>query len=106
MQEPPVGARCPVTPLDSMISAYDYDSDYDCVYMYVCIFSILGSCCTEMAGLFVAAFPRSNMLAFVLHGDSQFLLHGLGLFGGYCVFGRCSVSALPLVRPVLGGQPH
>ena len=27
-QEPPVGARCPVTPLDGMISGYDYDYDY------------------------------------------------------------------------------
>ena len=27
-QEPPVGARCPVTPVDGMISSYDYDYDY------------------------------------------------------------------------------
>ena len=28
-QEPPVGARCPVTPVDGMISDYNYDYDYD-----------------------------------------------------------------------------
>ena len=27
-QEPPVGATCPVTPVDGMISGYDYDYDY------------------------------------------------------------------------------
>ena len=27
-QEPPVGARCPVTPVNGMISGYDYDYDY------------------------------------------------------------------------------
>ena len=27
-QEPPVAARCPVTPVDGMISGYDYDYDY------------------------------------------------------------------------------
>ena len=54
-------------------------------------------CCTGMTGLFVAAFPRSNRLALVLHGESQLHMHGLGLSGGYCVFVRCSVSALSLV---------
>ena len=38
-QEPPVGARCPVTPVDGMISGYDYDYDYDydyaLAYLYV-----------------------------------------------------------------------
>ena len=34
-QEPPVGARCPVTPVDGMISGYDYDYDYVYVYVYV-----------------------------------------------------------------------
>ena len=39
MQEPPVGARCPVTP-DGMISGYDYDYDYihACVYIYIYIY--------------------------------------------------------------------
>ena len=32
-QEPPVGARCPVTPVDGMISGYDYDYDY--IYIYI-----------------------------------------------------------------------
>ena len=40
-QEPPVGARCPVTPVDGVISGYDYDYDYIYIYiyiyMYVCI---------------------------------------------------------------------
>ena len=34
-QGPPVCARCPVTPVDGMISGYYYDYDYVC--MYVCI---------------------------------------------------------------------
>ena len=34
MQIPPVGARCPVTPADGMISGYDYDSNR---CMYVCM---------------------------------------------------------------------
>ena len=33
-QEPPVGARCPVTPVDGMISGYDYDYDYIYIYIY------------------------------------------------------------------------
>ena len=37
-QEPPVGARCPVTPVDGMISGYDYDYDYICIYMYIAIY--------------------------------------------------------------------
>ena len=36
-QEPHVGPRCPVTPVDGMISGYDYDYDYDYICMYVCI---------------------------------------------------------------------
>ena len=36
-QEPPVGARCPVTPVDGMISGYDYDYDYvGCARVYTC----------------------------------------------------------------------
>ena len=41
-QEPPVGARCPVTPVNGMISGYDYD--YACMYVrmyvlaYVCMY--------------------------------------------------------------------
>ena len=27
------GARCPVTPVDGMISGYDYDYDHVCVYV-------------------------------------------------------------------------
>ena len=38
-QEPPVGAKCPVTPVDGMISGYDYD--YDDVCMYVCMYVLL-----------------------------------------------------------------
>ena len=34
-QEPPVGARCPVTPVDGVISGYDYDYDYICIYIYI-----------------------------------------------------------------------
>ena len=34
-QEPPVGARCPVTPVHGMISGYHYDYHYRC--MYVCM---------------------------------------------------------------------
>ena len=34
-QEPPVGARCPVTPIDGRITGYDYDYDYDHVCVYV-----------------------------------------------------------------------
>ena len=37
-QEPPVGARCPVTPVDGMISGYDYDYDYICIYIYIYIY--------------------------------------------------------------------
>ena len=33
-QEPPVGARCPVTPVDGTISGYDYDYDYIYIYIY------------------------------------------------------------------------
>ena len=36
-QEPPVGARCPVNPVDGMISGYDYDYDY-IVYIYICVY--------------------------------------------------------------------
>ena len=32
-QEPLVGARCPVAPLDGMIRGYDYDYDYICMYI-------------------------------------------------------------------------
>ena len=35
-QEPPVGARCPVTAVDGMISGYDYDYDY--AQMYICVY--------------------------------------------------------------------
>ena len=42
-QEPPVGARCPVTPVHGMISGYDYDYDnikmY--VYVYICYYTSL-----------------------------------------------------------------
>ena len=31
MQEPPVGARCPVTPVDGIMNGYDYDYDYVCM---------------------------------------------------------------------------
>ena len=34
-QEPPVGARCPVTPVDGMISGHDYDYDYIYIYIYI-----------------------------------------------------------------------
>ena len=37
-QEPPVGARCPVTPVDGMISGYDYDYDYIYIYIYTHIY--------------------------------------------------------------------
>ena len=37
-QEPPVGARCPVTPVDGMISGYDYDYDYIYIYIYIYIY--------------------------------------------------------------------
>ena len=39
-QEPPVGARCPVTQVEGMISGYDYDYDYIYihVYLYLLIF--------------------------------------------------------------------
>ena len=40
-QEPPVGARCPVTPVDGMISDYDYDYDSMCVYIYIYIYIYL-----------------------------------------------------------------
>ena len=40
-QEPPVGARCPVTPVDGMISGYDYDYDYIYIYIYIYISSNL-----------------------------------------------------------------
>ena len=36
-KEPPVGARCPVTPVDGMISGYDYDYDYIYIYIYIYI---------------------------------------------------------------------
>ena len=36
-QEPPVGARCPVTPVDGMISGYDYDYDYILGGAEVCV---------------------------------------------------------------------
>ena len=35
-QEPPVGARCPVTPVAGMISGYEYDYDYVCMYLCMC----------------------------------------------------------------------
>ena len=35
-QEPPIGARCPVTPVDGMISGYDYDYDY-IIHMYILV---------------------------------------------------------------------
>ena len=73
---------------------------------HLSIFSIPGSCCTRMTGLCVAVFPPSNKWALVLHREWQLHKHGLGLSRGHCVFVRCSVSALPLVRPVVGGQPH
>ena len=41
-QEPPVGARCPVTAVDGMVSGYDYDYDYVC--MYVCIYVSMYVC--------------------------------------------------------------
>ena len=37
-QEPPVGARCPVTPVDGMISGYDYDYDYIYIYIYIYVY--------------------------------------------------------------------
>ena len=40
-QEPPVGARCPVTPVDGMISGYDYDYDYIYIYVYIYIYIYL-----------------------------------------------------------------
>ena len=39
-QEPRVGARCPVTPVDGMISGYDYDYDYIYIYIYIYIIYI------------------------------------------------------------------
>ena len=36
-QEPPVGARCPVTRVDGMMSGYDYDYDYMYIYIYIYI---------------------------------------------------------------------
>ena len=39
--EPPVGGRCPVTPVDGMISGYDYDYDYIYIYIYIYIASNL-----------------------------------------------------------------
>ena len=36
-QEPPIGARCPVTPVGGLISGFDYDYDYDYVCTYVCM---------------------------------------------------------------------
>ena len=32
-----MGARCPVTPVDGMISGYDYDYDYTYIYIYIYI---------------------------------------------------------------------
>ena len=37
-QELSVGARCPVTPVDGMISGCDYDYDYIYIYIYVYIY--------------------------------------------------------------------
>ena len=43
-QEPPVGARCPVTPVDGMISGHDYDYDYVCMYVTI-FFRCLAELC-------------------------------------------------------------
>ena len=37
-QEQPVGARCPVTPVDGMISGWDYEYDYIYSHMYIYIY--------------------------------------------------------------------
>ena len=34
-----MGARCPVTPVDNMISGYDYDYDY--IYMYIYMYTYI-----------------------------------------------------------------
>ena len=43
-QEQPVGARCPVTPGDGMISGYDYDYDYIYIYTYIYIYICIYIC--------------------------------------------------------------
>ena len=49
-QEPHVGARCPVTLVDGMISGYDCDYDYISIYMCVCVCILQATSLSETLG--------------------------------------------------------